>query len=97
MVGISNKPGGYSIQDIEFLEPFTVTCSNLIEAYRQIERNQFLINTLEQSVKERTRELEEANRNLEEANRHIVENAKMKLEHFACMRYAQVDFVLLKP
>jgi signal transduction histidine kinase len=90
MVGISNKPGGYSMQDIEFLEPFTVTCSNLIEAYRQIARNQFLINTLEESVKERTKELEEANKNLEKANRQIVENAKMKLEHFACMRYAHV-------
>ena len=38
MVGISNKPGGYTKEDIEFLEPFTVTCSNLLQAYWQIER-----------------------------------------------------------
>ena len=87
MVGISNKPGGYSTEDIDFLEPFTVTCSNLIQAYWQIEHNQYLINTLEQSVKERTRELEEANANLEEANRQVLKNSKMKLEHFACMSH----------
>ena len=85
MVGISNKPGGYHQTDIDFLEPFTVTCSNLIQAYRQIEYNRFLINNLEASVKARTHELELANAELEEANRQIQKTAKTQLEHFACM------------
>lgn len=29
MVGIANKPGGYCEADVEFLEPFVVTCSNV--------------------------------------------------------------------
>ena len=82
MVGISNKPGGYSQQDIDFLEPFTVTCSNLIQAYRETERNEFLINNLEESVKARTQELELANANLEVANRQIKEASQMQLQHF---------------
>ena len=87
LVGISNKPGGYSEKDVEFLEPFTVTCSNLIQAYVQIERNDYLINTLEESVQKRTRELELANTDLEEANRRVRRNAVMQLEHFACMSH----------
>lgn len=47
IVGIANKPGGYSQADIDFLEPFTVTCSNLIQAYRAIRQNKYLINNLE--------------------------------------------------
>jgi GAF domain-containing protein len=31
MVGIANKPGGYTQADIEFLEPLVVTCRNLIQ------------------------------------------------------------------
>mmetsp|Transcript_23144 Transcript_23144/g.44071 ORF Transcript_23144/g.44071 Transcript_23144/m.44071 type:complete len:903 (+) Transcript_23144:231-2939(+) len=87
MVGISNKPGGYSQQDIDFLEPFTVTCSNLIQAYRETERNEFLINNLEESVKARTKELEMANASLEVANRQIKEASQMQLQHFACMSH----------
>ncbi|MGA1623705.1 MAG: PAS domain S-box protein, partial [Synechocystis sp.] len=34
MVGIANRPGGYSEDIIKFLEPFLITCSNLIEGYR---------------------------------------------------------------
>jgi PAS domain S-box-containing protein len=34
MVGIANRPGGYDPQLIEELQPFLVTCSNLIEGYR---------------------------------------------------------------
>jgi hypothetical protein len=30
MVGIANKPGGYSQEDVAFIEPFIKTCSNLI-------------------------------------------------------------------
>jgi len=33
MLAIANKPGGYTEDDIEYLEPFTVTCSNFIQAY----------------------------------------------------------------
>lgn len=87
MVGISNRPGGYTAKDIEFLEPFTVTCGNLIQAYMQIEQNRYLINTLEESVKKRTFELELVNTDLEEANRRIRLNAAMQLEHFACMSH----------
>ena len=87
MVGISNKPGGYSETDIEFLEPLTVTCSNLIQAYQQIKQNDYLINTLEESVKARTKELVKVNRNLEEANRQVRQNAVMQMQHFACMSH----------
>lgn len=34
MVGIANRPGGYDLSIVEELEPFLVTCSNLIEGYR---------------------------------------------------------------
>jgi PAS domain S-box-containing protein len=34
MVGIANRPNGYSEEIIEYLQPFLVTCSNLIEGYR---------------------------------------------------------------
>ncbi len=87
MVGISNKPGGYAEADIDFLEPLTVTCSNLIQAYQQIKHNDYLINTLEESVKARTQELETVNHNLEEANRQVRQNAVMQLQHFACMSH----------
>lgn len=87
MVGISNKAGGYSEKDIEFLEPLTVMCGNLIQAYLQIERNSYLINTLAESVKKRTQELELTNTDLKEANTRVRQNAEMKLEHFACMSH----------
>lgn len=87
MVGISNKPGGYTDADIDFLEPLTVTCSNLIHAFQQIKRNDYLINTLEESVKARTKELVTVNQNLEEANRQVRQNAVMQMQHFACMSH----------
>ncbi|MFN9176238.1 MAG: PAS domain S-box protein, partial [Synechocystis sp.] len=34
MVGIANRPGGYDEEIIAFLNPFLITCSNLIEGYR---------------------------------------------------------------
>ena len=34
MVGIANRPGGYDHSMVETLQPFLVTCSNLIEGYR---------------------------------------------------------------
>lgn len=87
MVGIANRPGGYSEEDIDFLEPFSVTCSNLIQAYVQLEQNRYLINTLEDSVMNRTSELELANTDLELANRQIRKSAAAQLEHFACMSH----------
>jgi signal transduction histidine kinase/CheY-like chemotaxis protein len=87
MVGIANKPGGYSKADIEFLEPFTVTCSNLIQAYNAIRENKYLINTLEEKVAERTRELQLANESLELANRRVVRTSQAQLQHFACMSH----------
>jgi len=87
MVGISNKPGGYSREDIDFLEPITVTCSNLIQAYLQKNQNEWLINNLEASVRARTHELELANTNLEEANRRVRQTAQMQLQHFGTCRF----------
>lgn len=87
MVGIANKPGGYTEEDIAFLEPFVVTCSNLIQAYNAFRENQYLINTLEEKVEERTNELSMANVRLEEANRKVVQNSAAQLEHFACMSH----------
>ena len=60
MVGIANKPGGYSELDVKFLEPFILTCGALIEAYKAIQSNKNLLETLEAKVAERTQELEQA-------------------------------------
>ena len=68
-------------------QPFTVTCGNLIHAYNQISENKYLIDTLEDSVKKRTRELENANAELAEANRFVLHASKMQLQHFACMSH----------
>jgi signal transduction histidine kinase/CheY-like chemotaxis protein len=87
MVGLANKAGGYSAADIEFLEPFTMTCSNLIQAYNAIRENEYLINTLEETVTERTRELQLANQSLELANRQVMKASAAQLEHFACMSH----------
>ena len=78
MVGVSNKPGGYSQADVDFVEPLTVTCSNLIQAYNQRKENQFLIDNLEASVQARTAELEKANAELEQANRKVKQSAQMQ-------------------
>lgn len=34
VVGIANRPGGYTEEIVAFLKPFLTTCSNLIEGYR---------------------------------------------------------------
>lgn len=87
MVGIANKPGGYSQADIEFLEPFSITCSNLIQAYIQQRENKMLITTLEEKVKERTFNLELANKRLEAANQEVLRASANQLKHFACMSH----------
>jgi signal transduction histidine kinase/CheY-like chemotaxis protein len=68
-------------------KPFTVTCGNLINAFNQINENKHLIDTLEDSVKKRTHELEQANLELAEANRLVLQANKMQLQHFACMSH----------
>jgi len=78
MFGVANKPGGYSAEDVKFLEPFTVTCANVIQAYYNIQKNEHLIDTLETKVKERTKKLEQA-------NKELVNASEMQLRHFACM------------
>jgi hypothetical protein len=45
----------YTEDDIDFLKPLTVTGSNLIQAYWQVENNNILINPLERKVMERSR------------------------------------------
>lgn len=35
MVGIANRPGGYDQELIDFLKPFLLTCSNLIDALQE--------------------------------------------------------------
>jgi signal transduction histidine kinase/DNA-binding NarL/FixJ family response regulator len=87
MVGIANKPGGYSQEDVDFLEPFITTCANLIQAYAALRENKMLIDTLEEKVAERTSELEVANHRLEEANRLVTAASAAQLEHFACMSH----------
>ena len=84
---IANKSGGFTTQDLKVLEPFTVTGSNLIQAYWQVEKNRMLIQTLEEKVKERTHKLELANKFLEEANERVVKASAAQLQHFACMSH----------
>lgn len=90
MVGVANKPGGYTQADIDFLEPFTVTCSNLIQAYFQNKENKNLINTLEEKVHERTQKLEMINERLEEANRQVKLSSAAQLKHFAYVTFVCV-------
>lgn len=93
MIGIANKPGGYTQDDIDFIEPFVVTCSNLIQAYNTRQENKRLINTLEEKVAERTQELSLANERLESANKRVVAASAAQLTHFACMSH-EIRYVL---
>jgi signal transduction histidine kinase/CheY-like chemotaxis protein len=88
MVGIiGNKPGGFTQEDIDFLEPFTATCSNLLEAYCHIQERKDFINTSKESVRVRTQELQLVNKNLEDANRRVLESSAAQMQHFACMSH----------
>ncbi|MCL6644237.1 MAG: PAS domain S-box protein [Dehalococcoidia bacterium] len=53
MVGVANRPGGYSGEDVVFLQPFLATCATLIEAIRserrRIQAEQRLAAALERS------------------------------------------------
>lgn len=84
---IGNKKGGYSMSDVSFLEPFTATGSNLIQAYGQLAENRRLIKDLENKVRERTQSLQESNEQLEQAHQLVVQTSKQQLQHFACMSH----------
>ena len=49
MVGLANCPGGYDEALIEFLQPFLVTCSNLIATLRLERKREEVENTLRES------------------------------------------------
>ncbi len=87
---IANKRGRkaqYTEKDIEFLEPFAVTGCNLIQAYREVERNRLFIDTLEEKVNERTIKLATANKELETAKERVEQASRLQLQHFACMSH----------
>jgi signal transduction histidine kinase/CheY-like chemotaxis protein len=87
MVVIANKPGGFTQEDIDYLEPLTVTCSNLLEAYWQIQEKKDLITMTKEKVSVRTQELQLVNKNLEDANRRALEASAAQMQHFACMSH----------
>ena len=75
MAGVANRPGGYDEELVEYLEPFVLTCGNIIEAYKNIqlrkkteEQLREYSEKLEDKVKERTAELEDANLRLTALN-----------------------------
>eukprot|EP00539_Tryblionella_compressa_P004656 CAMPEP_0178751416 /NCGR_PEP_ID=MMETSP0744-20121128/10517_1 /TAXON_ID=913974 /ORGANISM="Nitzschia punctata, Strain CCMP561" /LENGTH=741 /DNA_ID=CAMNT_0020405065 /DNA_START=42 /DNA_END=2269 /DNA_ORIENTATION=+ len=76
MIGISNRPGGYSEADLKYLEPFIIAVLFADS-----------VNTLEKKVKERTQRLEQANADLAAANKKVVQHSKAQLQHFACMSH----------
>ena len=59
MVGIANKTNGYEEKTIDFLEPFLLTCANLIIAYRNIKQRKLAINSLKEN-EEKTRTILDA-------------------------------------
>lgn len=88
MVAMANPQSGQFLEtDIETLEPFTVTCANLIEAHWQIEENRFLIGALERKVQQRTLDLQKANADLKKAHETVVAASQARLRHFACITH----------
>lgn len=87
LFAVANKPGGYCEADASYLEPFKATSENLIQAYYQIEKNNDLIDTLEEKVEERTRKLVVANLELEQANQRVLRASAVQLQHFASMSH----------
>jgi PAS domain S-box-containing protein len=57
LMGIANRPGGYDERLVEYLQPFLVTCSNLVQAYRNSERRKLA----EEALKEREKKYKEIN------------------------------------
>jgi len=71
VAGIANRPGGYTQELVDFLQPYLATCANIIEAYRNENRRKaaeaelvLAYAQLEQRVLDRTAELESANERL---------------------------------
>ncbi|KJU84512.1 sensor signal transduction histidine kinase [Candidatus Magnetobacterium bavaricum] len=62
MVGIANKPGGYTDEHVGFLQPLLSTCGNIIMAYK----GEQLRRRIENSLTIKTQQLEELNAHLEE-------------------------------
>uniref|UniRef100_A0A7S2YGA6 Histidine kinase n=1 Tax=Entomoneis paludosa TaxID=265537 RepID=A0A7S2YGA6_9STRA len=87
IVGVANRPEGYSEADIKLLGPFVSTCGSIIQSFRQIKRNESFISTLEEKVKERTDKLQSANEDLALANKRVLSASAAQLEHFACMSH----------
>ncbi|MDT8317272.1 MAG: PAS domain S-box protein [bacterium] len=61
MTGIvcaANRPGGYSMETVDYLKPFLATCSNMVEAYR----NRLKRKKAEEAIRQYTEELKESNR-----------------------------------
>ncbi|MFL9455725.1 MULTISPECIES: ATP-binding protein [Nostocales] len=78
MVGIANRPGGYGKSLITYLEPFLLTCSNVIAAHRNDKRRQ----QAESALLRRTIELQQVLDQLlqEVVERKQVENALRESE-----------------
>lgn len=55
MVGIANRPGGYDEAIVDYLQPFLVTCGNLIQGYRLDRRRRQAEADLQQSNEELAR------------------------------------------
>ncbi len=73
MAGIANRPGGYTQQLVDFLQPYVTTCANIIDGCRNENRRREAEEALREAkghleirVRERTVELEQINRALHE-------------------------------
>lgn len=49
MTGIANRPDGYDMKLVDFLQPYVTTCANLIEAYRNADHRRRFEERLAQS------------------------------------------------
>lgn len=49
VVGLANRPGGYNKKLVTYLEPFLITCGNIIEANRTRQRQEAVEDLLRQS------------------------------------------------
>ena len=87
MLGVANRPGGYSDADVKLLEAFSLTCSTMIQADQQRQQNKKFMRNLERKVQERTQKLQQMNAELEAANKRVVQASQAQLQHFACMSH----------
>jgi diguanylate cyclase (GGDEF)-like protein/PAS domain S-box-containing protein len=78
VLGLVNREEGFDSEIAEFLEPLTMTCTNIIEAYKNVERRKeaekalkVANEELEIRVQERTGELLESNRHLQDSKSRI--------------------------